>query len=67
MATKKQKRQKNLFILKGQISSIRNLAGKMVYDVDLTPNLRNDLYAAWMKLSDVYYNFNKEVGWKEPS
>ena len=63
--TDKQLRQRNLFQAKGKISSMLSICRGLMYDVTLTPYLRDRLHIATWELGEAYNAFNKEVGWKE--
>jgi hypothetical protein len=63
--TLKQQRQHSLFQAKGQLTQVVTICRSLMYNVSLTPYLRDKAHMAAIELGDALTRFNKEVGWKE--
>jgi hypothetical protein len=63
--TLKQQRQHSLFQAKGQLTQVVSVCRSLMYNVSLTPYIRDKANIAAIELGEALTHFNKEVGWKE--
>lgn len=58
-----QQRQRDLFTAKGSFTSITILCERLMWNVQLTPKLRDCAHRAMLELRSACDMFDEEVGW----